>query len=140
VAAFHTQVHLSGYSFPDSQLTFKLKSGITTSDVGKAVSLDTSAANTVKLAGDGDVIIGRLETVEDRTNEGTLLGTVALRFAAKLTIKSGLSGAAVVAVGSRVKGAGSGEIKAVDGSTDLGAPAYPLVVEVSGSTAWVLKV
>lgn len=71
-------ISLRGLVDETRQYTFLLASGITTSNVGAAVTLDTSAANTVKLAGDNDVILGRLEAVEVRTAEGVTVGTVAL--------------------------------------------------------------
>lgn len=52
---------------PDNGLTFLLKSDIKEEHVGLAVTQDTSAANTVKLAGDGDEVLGVLMNVEDRT-------------------------------------------------------------------------
>lgn len=69
-------VTLRGFFNEDDLFTVVLASGIVAADVGKAVAQDTGAANKVKLAGDGDVIVGRLEVVEDRTQEGVLLGTV----------------------------------------------------------------
>lgn len=68
---------LKGMYKSDDIFTFSLASGITSADVGKAVSLDTSGNNKVKLALDTEEIIGVLETVENRTVEGVLLGTVA---------------------------------------------------------------
>lgn len=105
-------VSLRGYYFEDFIFTFTLASGIVAADVGKAVALDTGADCKVKLAGDGDAIIGRLESVENRLQEGVLVGAVALKFSELLPIKTGLSGANVVVVGSTVVGAGSGEVKA----------------------------
>jgi hypothetical protein len=107
MANFHTKVSLRGYHFEDFILTFTLAAGITAADVGKAMSIDTSAANKVKLAADGDTIVGRLATVEDRKVEGQLVGAVALKFANVLPIKSGQ----VVAIGDTVIGAGAGEVK-----------------------------
>ncbi len=69
---------LSGIVDEASQYPFLVASGITASDIGKAVALDT-AANTVKLAGDADTILGVLQTFEDRVAEGIRIGTVALR-------------------------------------------------------------
>lgn len=135
---FHTNVTLRGYYFEDSIFTFKLKAGITKDDIGKAVALDTSAANTVKLAGDNDVIIGRLETVENRSVEGILVGAVALRFAEILPIKTGET----VNVGDTVVGAGDGEVKALmSGSPAASAPNYSMnfVAEVIGTNAVVVK-
>lgn len=131
MASFHTQVSLRGFHFEDFMLTFKLAAGITTAHQGRAVSLD-AAANTVKLAADGDTIIGRLETIEDRKVEGSLVGAVALKFANLLPIKAGQ----VVAVGDTVVGAGSGEVKkaaTADHATNF-------VAEVIGSNAVVVKV
>lgn len=116
---------LRGYDFEDFQFTFNLKAGIVATDVGKAVALDATAAATVKLAGDDDHIIGRLETFENRTQEGALLGTVALKFSDILPIKSGLTGAEAVVVGSTVVGAGSGEVKARVVST-VATPDYTI--------------
>lgn len=95
-------IHVEAFHF-----AFNLASAITAADVGKAVAIDTSTARTVKLAGDGDVILGRLETVEDRTVEGIKIGTVALKGALKVPYKTGET----MALGGMVVGAGSGEVK-----------------------------
>lgn len=60
----------------DFQYAFLLASGITAADIGKAVTIDSTADGTVKLAGDGEFILGRLETVEVRAAEGVSVGTV----------------------------------------------------------------
>ncbi len=140
MAGFHTKIKFSKYDFKDSQFTVVLATGITSADVGKAVSQDTGAANKVKLAGDGDEIIGILYTVEDRINEGQLVGTVEFRFAADLPVKTGLTGEAVVAIGKRLIGAGAGEVKAIDFSgtpTAIMASKYavaPIVWDYNGTT------
>lgn len=103
---------LRGMHFEEWHVTMTLAAGIVVADEGKAVALDTGAANKAKLAGDGDQIIGRLEKVENRVQEGILVGTIALKFSNLLPIKASLSGAEVVAIGSTVVGAGSGEVKA----------------------------
>lgn len=69
-------VTLAGLPNEDAQRTFLVSGTVTQADIGKAVTLDTAAANTVKLAGDNDVILGRLESYEDRTAEGIKVGTV----------------------------------------------------------------
>ena len=69
-------VSLVGIPQNEFMLTMRLASGITRADEGKPVALDTSANNTVKLAGDGDVIIGNLKIVNNRLVEGILVGTV----------------------------------------------------------------
>jgi hypothetical protein len=128
-------VTLAGYSFEDDMLTFNLASGIVAADVGKAVSVDTSAANTVKLAGDGDEIIGRLETVENRTQEGSLVGAVALRFMQLLPIKSGET----VAIGDALIGAGAGEVKAQPTAvvlTDSGTDTVSVAVPKARCRSW----
>ncbi|WP_454287252.1 hypothetical protein [Rhizobium arsenicireducens] len=131
MAITHSTVSLRGFHFEAAHLTFTLTAGITAADRGKAVSFG-AAANTVKLAADGETIIGRLETVEDRKVEGQLIGTVALQFSNTLPIKAG----EVVAAGDTVVGAGAGEVKkaaAADHSKNF-------VAQVIGSEAIVVKV
>lgn len=135
--AYNT-VKLAKFTFEAFQLTVNLASGITSADIGKPVTQDTSADNQVKLAGDGDPIIGVLYTVEDRVNEGTRVGTVEFKFAAKVPIKSGLTGASVVARGKRLCGAGGGEVRALDGTVGAEAaliPTAPRVWSVDGNFA-----
>lgn len=130
-------VSLKNIYVEDFNFTFNLKTGIVIGDVGKAVALDTTAANTVKLAGDGDAIIGRLESVEDRKSEGLLVGTVAMKGAFKFPLKSG----ATVVVGDAICGSSTdGSVKALtvtsDTNTNAGAIKHSshdgnnLVVEV----------
>lgn len=146
MAGFHTQVRMSGFPFEDSQFTVKLATGITAADVGKALTQDTSADNQMKLAGDGDEIHAVLLQAENRLNEAQLVGTATFRFARKLPIKAGLSGAAVVARGKRLIGAGAGEVKAIDLSGTPAAAliaAYataPFVWEVVGTDAVATKI
>lgn len=133
-------VSLRGLHQENFNYTFNLATGIVVGDVGKAVSLDSTAANTVKLAGDGDTIIGYLETVENRVVEGVLVGTVATKGVYKLPVKTGLTGSEVVAVGSTAVGAGAGEIKALDDGNVTAAPNhnYNYVVEVGSGFAIVV--
>lgn len=94
-------------AIPDNDLTFILAAGIKAEHVGLAVAQDTSAANTVKLAGDGDAIVGRLESFEDRTaTEGVVVGAVKL--VGGLELKKS---AAAMSVGDPVVGAGDGLVK-----------------------------
>lgn len=132
---------MRGYHFEPYQFAMTLATGITTADVGKAVSVDTSGDNKVKLAIDDSQIIGRLETVETRTQEGVLIGTVALHFADLLPVKTGLTGAEAVVVGSTVMGAGAGEVKARVVSA-AAAPDYSInrVTSISTGYAVVVKV
>ncbi len=133
---FHYNVSLRGFHFEDSLLTVNLAAGITASDVGKAVTIDTSAANTFKLAGDGDYVLGRLEVVEDRQVEGQLVGTVAFRFSNRLPIAEGET----VNVGDTAVGAGGGAIKSLK-VEDASAPDYNanFIAEVEGDYAVVVK-
>lgn len=101
-------VSLNSILFEDDQMTYNLAAGITSAHVGRAVTIDATSPNTMKLAGDGDIIYGRLETVEDRSIEGQLVGTVARKFSGKLPVKVGES----IDVGDAIVGAGSGEVKA----------------------------
>jgi hypothetical protein len=98
--------------------TFNLKAGIVAADIGKAVAIDSAADNTVKLVGDGDVVFGRLETVENRVVEGVLVGTIAIKGGYTLPY----TGSPVV--GSALKGsatAGSVQPLATTQEDDAGA-------------------
>lgn len=126
---FHTQVSMRGFHFEMAHLTVNLAAGITAADIGKAVSQDTAGPNRFKLAADGDVVFGRLEVVEDRVTEGTLVGTVSFQFS-NLLPKS----AAAITVGQSVVGAGGGLVKgaAYNGSN--------FVAEVIGDNVVVVKI
>jgi hypothetical protein len=86
------------FSFEDFTFTYYLKSTITAADVGKAVTLDTTARNAVKLAAAGDPVYGRLETFENRKQDGILTGAVSRKFRSKLPTTGS------VAVGDHVVG------------------------------------
>ena len=105
---FHTNVSLRGFHFEDFSLTVKLSGVVSEADIGKAVTIDTTADTTFKLAGDGDVIYGRLSTYENRVNEGKVVGAVEFVFSNIMEIKSG----STVTVGQTPVGAGAGLIKA----------------------------
>lgn len=82
---------------------------LTDADVGKALAIDTTAEKTVKLAGDTDEIIGRLEFVENRVQEGIQVCSVALKFFGWLP-----KTAAAIAIGNGVQGsATAGSVKAL---------------------------
>lgn len=104
------QIASGGISFvgiPHSEFrrTVYLAAGIVAADVGKPVTLDTTANNTFKLAGADDVVYGNLKVVENRVQEGILVGTVEFKGGFTWT-KSG-----VVARGDGVVGAGAGAVK-----------------------------
>lgn len=112
-------VSLSGIFMENWQITFNLKTGIVAADIGKAVTLDVSADNTVMLATDGDPILGRLETVENRVVEGVLVGTVSLKGALKFPKQVGDT----VIVGDAIQGSTvDGNVKALVVSTDTAGP------------------
>jgi uncharacterized protein with PhoU and TrkA domain len=95
------------FSFEDFIFTMLVTGAVTLADVGKAVALDTTADNAVKLAGDGDAIYGRLETLEIREQEGITVGAVARKFRTKLP-----KSAAAIKRGDTLVGAGGGLVKA----------------------------
>lgn len=105
------------FTFSDFRFTFAVSGAVTAADVGKAVALDTTTPNTVKLAGDGDAIFGRLEVLEDRTQEGLKVGTVSRKLRAKLPVKTGLNALNTPAIGDTVVGAGGGEVKSKNNGT-----------------------
>lgn len=118
-------ISLVGIPHSEFRRTVYLASGITSADVGKPVTLDTSANNTFKLAGANDVIYGNLKVVENRVQEGILVGTIELKGGFQWT-KSG-----VIAVGDGVVGAGAGAVK-------TGTNPRSLVVAVGTTTVDVV--
>lgn len=69
-------VTLRGLWSEDFSYTWLLSGSMTAADVGKAMTIDTTANNTAKLAGSGDVIIGRLNSYENRIQEGIVVGAI----------------------------------------------------------------
>lgn len=104
----------SSFSFPDYTFTMNVSGAVTRAHVGRAVALDTTADNTVKLAGDGDEIYGRLESFETGGLDGLTVGAVSRKFRAPLPVKAGLTGFNAVARGDTLVGAGDGEVKALN--------------------------
>jgi hypothetical protein len=93
--------HLSGFAADASDDTVAAAAG-------KAVSLDTSAAGTVKLAADGDIIFGRVYVAENRAaTGGGKVASVARQFKEKLPAAVGHT----IALGDSVVGAGGGLVK-----------------------------
>lgn len=118
-------ISLVGIPHSEFRRTVYLAAGITSADVGKPVTLDTSANNTFKLADADDVIYGNLKVVENRVQEGILVGTIEFKGGFQWT-KSG-----VIAVGGGVVGAGAGAVKA-------GTNPRSLVVAVGTTTVDVV--
>lgn len=115
-------------------------------DVGKAVTLDTAAANTVKLAVDGDSILGPMVVYEDRTQaEGTVNGTVALRGGYRFLVKPNAGSASpsqAPAIGDYLVGAVDGTKggyvrKATSVELATGTKSLWQVVQVEGTTSVV---
>lgn len=131
MSAIGQGVSLNGLYHEDFQYPFNLSGSVTSDDLGKPMSLDTSAANTAKVAGIGDAIIGRLETFEDRTIEGIKVGTIALRGGWRFPILD----ADPLAVGDTAVGAGAGKVK----KAATPNPAMNLVVEVTAGYATIIR-
>lgn len=116
------------FGFPIDDFTFTyLISGLADEAAvaaapGKAVTFDVTAANTVKLAGDGDVIHGRVRTAENRSVLGIKTAAIARKFKEKLPAASGHG----IVVGDTVVGAGGGLVKKNGGAT----PTNSRVIEV----------
>lgn len=133
-----------GYPLDDFTFTYNISGTVDQTSLGKALTQDTSAASTFKLAGDGDPIDGRLWSYEDRTQQGAgKVGAVQRRFKELLPIKAGLAGLNVVAIGDTVVGAGAGEVKSLnDGSAKTKNHAINQVVElvtISGTAYAVVE-
>lgn len=79
------------FSFPDFTFTMNVSGAVTRNDVGKAVALDITLPNTVKLAGDNDVIYGRLETLETGGLDGLTVGAISRKFRAILPTTGALA-------------------------------------------------
>jgi hypothetical protein len=128
----HQNVTLRGFHFEDSSLTVNLDAAVNASHIGYAMTPDASGVNKMKLAGDGDPIVARLSSFEDRQVEGTRVGAVEFNFGNTLPIAEG-SG---VAVGSYIVGGGDGTVRpAVDGTETSSL----FVFEVIGDRAVVVK-
>lgn len=86
---------------------------------GGAVTLDTAANNTVKIAGVGDRIMGKLESYENRVVEGIKIGAVATK--GSYGFKYNLNGAGTdvpPAIGGSVVGSAGGKVEAAAASAD----------------------
>lgn len=136
---------LRGIVHEDFMYPFALDAAITKDDEGKAVTLDTSGANKVKLAADGDFIIGRLEVVEVRTVEGVNVGTVSLFGGMKLPVNPNATASSpdeTPSVGDYVVGgtANDGKKGYVQRAQSGGRTNKWLVVEVLDSGANVVVI
>lgn len=104
------QVVLDGFTQHDFAFTMFLAAGhgLTDADlIGRAVSLDTSANATVKVAAADEAIYGRIFQVEDRSQEGMVTVTVETRFRKRLKKDA----ATVMAIGDTAVGDGAGLVR-----------------------------
>lgn len=86
--------------------------------IGKAVSQDTAAAVSVKLAADGERIFGRVYHAENRSDLGVRTAAVQRKFKEKLPAAEGHA----ITLGSSVVGAGNGLVRlAAAGAETTGA-------------------
>lgn len=106
--AFASGISHRGLNVESKIYSYYLAAGIVEADVGKAVSIDTTAAYTVKLAADGDVIHGVLASWENRVVQGYLVGAVAMDGGSGFRRTAG--GTAVVP-GDLLCGGGAGEVR-----------------------------
>lgn len=102
---FHTQVHTHGIKNEmfNRSMVFAIPNGLTKADVeGRAVTVDATRVAAVKLTGEGDPIVARIDIYEDRG-----LVTAQFRFSDLMPIKDGDA----VAQGDTVVGAANGFVK-----------------------------
>ena len=121
---FHNSVSNWDMIDQDHIVTFTLPNTVVDADVGRPIALDTAGPNRAKIAGNDEIIIGRLETVEKRSASQTV-GGVSLSGIMRLP----LGAAQVVNIGQSVIGHASG-VKAA--TTPNLADNY--VIEVIGTT------
>jgi hypothetical protein len=115
-------VTLLGFPQEDWHFTFNLASGITKADEGKAVAFDGTNPNQVKLAAADEAVLGVLISVENRVQEGILVGTVALKGTFLLTTDG-----TTVNVGDQVQGgATAGLVKAMPATLESAAGAVAI--------------
>lgn len=127
--------------FAGKEHTLNAPTTFTNADVNKVVVLDTSAANTVKLGSDGDIILGVLEQVEDlRSQAQGVLATVAFEGCFKVNYEGTL------AVGDYVVAAADGKVRAVKTTETpdvipAGAHLFQVmeIVDSSAKTAVIFK-
>jgi len=125
-------VTLSGHFHEDSQYTFVLNAAITKADIGKAVRV--TGTNTVSLAGDGEEIDGRLETVEDRVQEGIKVGTINTNAGVNYPLKA----ADALAPGDWAIGGGAGSVRKALAADEV-VKRWKCVEKINATTVVLLK-
>lgn len=122
--------HIEAFSF-----TFYLEAATLETDIGKAVAVDGTANNTVKLAGDGDRVIGHLSTVEDRTVEGVLVGAVDLKGGFSMPYTG-----TAPAIGEGVLGSATAGVLKTSGAAAVAGQPIVFAVDTTAETVEVLFV
>ncbi len=105
-------VTLIGTHDNSSYLTFLISGSVDSTCVGKAVTQDSTTANTVKLCGDGDLIVGKIVQFEDRVVEGVKVVSVMPANGARTPMRLTYTGAAPTLGASVVGSATAGVVKA----------------------------
>ncbi len=128
-------VTLRGFYSEDQTFTYNLAAGIVRADVGKAMSLDTSAANTAKLAVADESILGVLVSWENRVQEGVLVGSICESFSVKLPYAG-----TIPPIGTQVCGSATpGSVKTATAALATAQTRRPaIVVEQSASDTTVV--
>lgn len=135
---------LRGLLHDEFQYPFLLASAVTADDVGKPVTLDSAAANTVKLAGHGDRILGVLMSYENRAIEGIKTGAVGLRGGYKFTVNPDATASSpdeTPVIGDYLVGGTDDEsVKGFVEKAQTTDPKDWLVVETLSSAAFVIAI
>lgn len=104
-------VSLRGIYDEEYAYTWNLTGSVAAGDVGKAMTQDTSVANSAKLTTDGAVVLGSLASYENRVQEGIVVGAINRKgvFVWEYTGAAPALGAGVVgsATAGKVKTAGA---------------------------------
>lgn len=103
-------VTLRGLEVSSDYVTVNLDPAITEADEGKALAVSASGANLFKLAGEGDIIRGFLDKVENREIEGVVVGSMCTRGWFKLPLAEDDT----ATYGDSIVGAGDGLVKKAD--------------------------
>lgn len=128
MAGIGNGVTLAGFFHEDSIYTFNLSGSPTVSDVGKLVTIDATAARTMKLTGNDEVIYGVLQSVEVRMG-GEIVGAVAMKGALKVPTTGALT------VGHSLRGSPTAGVAEDSGS--VGTPTNFIAADVTGYAEWV---
>jgi hypothetical protein len=126
---------LEAFSMEDFTFTYFITGNPSPTDiVGKAVSLDTTTRGAVKLAADGDLIVGRIYQYEDRTQQGGgKVVSVERKFRKRLP-----KTAPAIAIGDMVEGAGNGLVKTLAAPTIADMREPNTVIDVNQTDGYVI--